>query len=241
MLGYGIQKVLSRLNAFEQAKERYSRDVNLSTEGKTRSLQNVDAERRAYRLEAVRALAEAWSDVRLKWGILQLKHDMEEQKQSRSWDYTQLSYVSQSVRERVQQSRQPSDVKKWYVPMLNSGDRHASRAAAEAGAAAVRLRFPGDLEAYNLALEGDKRLKELLHSPVYDQVYEGMQQLVRDAMTLEEQHARIKSAYQPYGFDVSDFTKAHEGVTLTHGFDADKGQPYTTLNVEEVEGQAVPA
>lgn len=236
-----VERVIGKLNSFDSAKEHYLRSTDLSAEGKRKALANVEAERTALRGEAVKALAEAWDDVRLKWGILQLKNDIEEQKQGRSWDYARLSYLSDSVRERVQHASSPSDVAKWYVPMLNSGDRHIARASAEAGAQAIRSRFRTDLEGVNLALQGEQKLKELTDSPVYHEVQAGMEQLIRDAVELQDKHDFIQRQLVNYvGLDsTADFEGAREGITITQSFDSDRAMFKTTLDVNE--GQAVPA
>lgn len=242
-----VQRVLNKLGSFQQAKDRYTSDRNLSAEGKTRALQNVEAERKAYRAEAVRALAEAWSDVRLKWDLIQLKQDIEEQKQAQAWDYTALTYLSNSVRDRVKNSLDTEDVAKWYVPLLQSGDKHTARAAAEAGAQAIRQRFGvHNIKAQELSRQGDQKLKELTDSPVYHEAYNDMQKLVKEAIDLQQTHDYIKSQYSAGGmWDTStDFQKAQEGISLTLGYDTDKHMQYTTLNVEDqaaAEGQAAAA
>lgn len=211
--------IVMKLNEFSNRKSALQTNVDLSTEGRRKAMQAIDAEAANYRGEVLRALRIGWDDwkVKARRNIEALQEATD--KSAAAWDYNRLNYQVKAINNRIATAGSFADVAGEYQRVKESGDRHAWRAWTETAGATIRTKYPSDPDAAVFVKRLSQDAPEVLITPEVKTLKEEGDKLSQQAAQLDEQTQRANAFYHPNSGGVfgekTAFDAVADGVQIT--------------------------
>jgi hypothetical protein len=125
-------QVLDKVKLFTEQERLIQRDVNLSTQGKKRALDNLRESMVSYVGTANSLLSVDWRETRKAFQTLEQERLKALEAERRSWNYEQLNYESQRLRSLVSSKGfSAEELKQAWNQVKGEGNREGVRAFVE--------------------------------------------------------------------------------------------------------------
>jgi len=197
MMMDNFDSTLATVRDFTGRRSKVQADSQYSQAGKAQRLAAIETEAQAFRPKAYDALSAGWATMRKQAEALANRKAQAEEKAGARWDFTRLTFETESARRAIMQTPDLYDAGDLFDANSKSGDAHKARGWLEVAAEAFTQKHGATVETNRIAKEAAARLAALLTTPELESAQAESEALADAALNALKATGEVGQFYDP--------------------------------------------